>query len=185
MNYLPKKDSKAMLRLHDPCVLCGVDFRTVPMVPPPNEAAHGYMVTKDVWEREANMHFHAGQAHLRCLEARIGRTLEPKDFTAAPLNFWNWRTPMAPEPQQAPVRSSHRRQHSRKLSVVLLGLFLVGCAEHEQAGVRQLEGNRIPSYGCYEFVWNTRKANVAIRCQMLWCGSGIRGGPTTLWCEPK
>lgn len=46
-----------------------------------------YMVTDHLWRvarlgRRENM-------HLKCLEARLGKKLGPKDFILVPVNLWN------------------------------------------------------------------------------------------------
>lgn len=44
----------------------------------------GYVVHDRVWQIEANMDIDAGSAHRACLQNRIGRQLQPKDFVDCP-----------------------------------------------------------------------------------------------------
>jgi hypothetical protein len=47
--------------------------------------AEGFMIHDQLWARAVGRS-DAGQICVGCLEGRLGRRLEPADFTAAPLN---------------------------------------------------------------------------------------------------
>ena len=63
----------------DECIDCGVDCI---------ELAEYYMVTDACWER-AGMDPHGGMLCVGCLEKRLGKHLQPRNFTDCPLNWRN------------------------------------------------------------------------------------------------
>jgi hypothetical protein len=92
------------------CFDCGRDLDTI--------GEFAYCVTPAVWA--AAVLAHEAAACVRCLERRLGRRLEPDDFSDAPINGWAWQQTSqlrqriawrAPRPHQRFVRGLLKTLH--------------------------------------------------------------------------